>query len=67
VSGAMYLSVCVVLQLLPFEAWLRLLIGVLTGVVCYPMLSAIFRLEAFHEVIAILCKQLKINKPDRNC
>ncbi len=67
VSGAMYLSVCVVLQLLPSEAWLRLLIGVLTGIVCYPMLSAIFRLEAFHEVIAILCKQLKINKPDRNC
>ncbi len=59
VSGMMYLLVGAVLQLLPSEAWVRLVVGVLIGVFCYPTLSAIFRLEAFYEVVAIVRKQLK--------
>ena len=59
VSAAMYVVVRGVAPLLPGGVLLRLIAEVGAGVVCYLALSALFRLEAFREVTAILRAQLK--------
>lgn len=58
-SSAMYGAVRTVRMLLPDDALLRLCAGIGTGVVCYLLLSALFRLEAFGEVVGIVRKQLR--------
>lgn len=57
-AGAMYAAVRLTAWALPGNAWLRLAAQVAVGVVAYVLLSALFRLEAFREVTAIVRKQL---------
>ncbi len=58
VSGAMYLVVLGVAQLMPDHALLRLVCMIAAGAVSYLLFSFIFRLEAFTEVCSIVRKQL---------
>lgn len=58
VSAAMYAAVRIAGQLMVGDALLRLAVELATGVVTYVLLSALFRLEAFGEVVAILKKQI---------
>ena len=53
----MYALVRVTALAVPGNALLRLLAEVAAGVVSYVLLSALFRLEAFREVAAIVRKQ----------
>ena len=56
-AGAMYAVVRLTGLAVPGNALLRLLAEVGAGVVSYLLLSALFRLEAFGEVVAIVRKQ----------
>lgn len=56
-AGAMYAVVRLTGLAVPGNALLRLLAEVAAGVVSYLLLSALFRLEAFGEVVAIVRKQ----------
>ena len=58
VSAAMYGGVLLVAAAVPGGPLLRLMVEVAAGVVIYVVLSALFRLEAFAEVLAILKKQV---------
>ncbi|MEG1700752.1 MAG: lipopolysaccharide biosynthesis protein [Alistipes sp.] len=58
VSVAMYAAVWLVGIALPDQMMLRLLCKLVVGVVCYLVLSALFRLEAFREVTGIIKKQV---------
>ena len=58
VSAAMYGGVLLVAAAVPGGPLLRLMAEVAAGVVIYVVLSALFRLEAFAEVLAILKKQV---------
>ena len=42
---------------------LRLVAEIAAGALCYLLLSALFRLEAFREVVAIVRRQLKKRPP----
>ena len=57
VAGAMYALVRVTALAVPGNALLRLLAEVAAGVVSYVLLSALFRLEAFREVVALARRQ----------
>ena len=57
VSAAMYAVVRLTAAALPGDTLLRLMAEVTAGAVCYVLLSALFRLEAFREVAAIVRKQ----------
>lgn len=57
VSAAMYAVVRLTAQAVADNALLRLTAQVAAGIACYVLLSALFRLEAFREVMAILRKQ----------
>ena len=59
VSGTMYLLVRLTAAAIPGNDLVRLLAELATGVVSYLALSALFRLEAFREVTAIVRRQLK--------
>ncbi len=59
VSAAMYGSVRAVTALLPEVAPLRLAVGIGTGIGCFALLSALFRLEAFGEVRVLVLRQLE--------
>lgn len=58
VSAAMYSAVLVVAQLVPGAAPLRLMAEIAAGVATYVVLSAVFRLEAFAEVMSMVKKQI---------
>ena len=58
VSGTMYVLVRLSASILPGSDILRLVAELATGVVSYLVLSALFRLEAFREVTAIIKKQV---------
>ena len=55
----MYLLVRLTSAAIPGNDLVRLLAELATGVVSYLALSALFRLEAFREVTAIVRRQLK--------
>lgn len=57
VAGAMYAAVRLTAFALPGNALLRLMAEVAAGVASYVLLSALFRLEAFREVLALVRKQ----------
>ena len=57
VAGAMYAVVRLTALAVPGNALLRLLAEVAAGVVSYVLLSALFRLEAFREVVALARRQ----------
>lgn len=57
VSAAMYTAVRLTGTALPGNALLRLMAQIAVGAVSYAALSALFRLEAFREVVAIVKKQ----------
>lgn len=57
VSAAMYAAVRLTGRALPGNEWLRLFSEVAAGVAVYAALSALFRLEAFREVLAIVRRQ----------
>ena len=57
VVGALYALVRVMVLAVPGNALLRLLAEVAAGVVSYVLLSALFRLEAFREVVALARRQ----------
>ena len=59
VSAAMYAVVRLTAALLPGDTLLRLMAEVAAGGASFLLLSALFRLEAFREVVAILRRQLK--------
>ena len=59
VSGTMYLLVRLTAAAIPGNDLVRLLAELATGVVSYLALSALFRLEAFREVTAIVRRPLK--------
>ena len=63
VSAAMSAVVRLTAAAIPGNDLLRLVAEVAAGAVCYLLLSALFRLEAFREVVAIVRRQLK--KKDR--
>ena len=56
-AAAMYGAVRLTARAIPEHALLRLMAEVTAGAVCYLLLSALFRLEAFREVAAIVRKQ----------
>ena len=56
-AAAMYGAVRLTARAIPEHALLRLMAEVTVGAVCYVLLSALFRLEAFREVAAIVRKQ----------
>lgn len=58
VSVAMYAAVWLTGFAVPDNATLRLLAKIVAGVVTYAGLSALFRLEAFDEVVGIIKKQV---------
>lgn len=58
ISGAMYGAVRLAEWAFTGNGWLRLAAEVAVGAGCYVLLSAVFRLEAFREVTAIVRKQL---------
>ena len=58
VSVGMYVTVQLVAAVLPGHPLLRLITEVTVGVVSYLLYSALFRLEAFREVFAIIKKQI---------
>lgn len=58
VSGAMYLLVRLAGAFVKGGPLLRLMAGISVGVAVYVLLSALFRLEAFREVSALLKKQI---------
>ena len=62
-SAAMYAVVRLTAAAVPGNDLLRLVAEIAAGVLCYLLLSALFRLEAFREVVAIVRRQLK--KKDR--
>ena len=57
VTAAMYGAVRAVLLFLPFDGVLRLMIEIGVGVGVYVLLSAMFRLEAFRETVALVRRQ----------
>ena len=57
VAGGMYAFGRVTALAVPGNALLRLLAEVAAGVVSYVLLSALFRLEAFREVVALARRQ----------
>lgn len=57
-AGAMYAAVRLAGWAFAGNAWLRLAAEVAVGVASYVLLSALFRLEAFREVAAIVRKQM---------
>ena len=59
----MYLLVRLTAAAIPGNDLLRLVAEVAAGGACYLLLSALFRLEAFRELVAIVRRQLK--KTDR--
>lgn len=61
-SAAMY-AVVRLTAAVPGNDLLRLVAEIAAGALCYLLLSALFRLEAFREVVAIVRRQLK--KKDR--
>ena len=62
-SAAMYAVVRLTAAAIPGNDLLRLVAEVAAGGACYLLLSALFRLEAFRELVAIVRRQLK--KTDR--
>ena len=62
-SAAMYAVVRLTAAAIPGNDLLRLVAEVAAGAACYLLLSALFRLEAFRELVAIVRRQLK--KTDR--
>ena len=62
-SAAMYAVVRFTAAAVHGNALLRLVAEIAAGALCYLLLSALFRLEAFREVVAIVRRQLK--KKDR--
>ena len=62
-SAAMYAVVRLTAAAVPGNDLLRLVAEIAAGALCYLLLSALFRLEAFREVVAIVRRQLK--KKDR--
>ena len=62
-SAAMYAVVRITAAAIPGGDLLRLVAEVAAGAVCYLLLSALFRLEAFRELAAIVRRQLM--KKDR--
>ncbi len=60
-AGAMYAAVRGVGLLLPDNAVLRLAVEIATGVAVYAGISALFRLEAYREVVGIVRSQLRRN------
>lgn len=56
---AMYLAVRAVAWAIPDEGILRLMVEVVVGMASYLLLSALFRLEAFREVVDLLRRQLR--------
>jgi len=63
VSAAMYAVVRLTAAAIPGNDLLRLVAEVAAGAVCYLLLSALFRLEAYRELVSIVRRQLK--KKDR--
>ena len=59
----MYAVVRLTAAAVPGNDLLRLVAEIAAGALCYLLLSALFRLEAFREVLAIVRRQLK--KKDR--
>ena len=59
VAAAMYAVVRLTALTLPDNALLRLMAQVAAGIVSYVVLSAVFGLEAFREVVALIRRQLK--------
>lgn len=59
VAGAMYGVVRVTAVILPDNDLLRLVAGLFAGVATYVLFSALFRLEAFRETMAIVRTQLR--------
>ena len=59
VSAAMYATVRAVGLLIPQEGVLRLMAEIGAGALSYLLLSALFRLEAFREVVDLLRRQLR--------
>jgi hypothetical protein len=59
IALAMYAAVHASTLTIPDNALLRLLVEVVTGIASYSLLSALFRLEAFGEVMAIVRRQFK--------
>lgn len=58
-AGAMYAAVRITALALPGDALLRLVAEIAVGVTVYGALSALFRLEAFGEVLAIVRRRMK--------
>lgn len=57
-SLTMYFVTMGVGELLPYAAWLQLIVKILVGVVTYLLLSWAFGMEAFHEMVSIARRQL---------
>lgn len=57
VTAAMYGTVRVAVCFLPFGGVLRLMVEIAVGIVVYASLSAVFRLEAFRETVALVKRQ----------
>ena len=62
-TAAMYAAVRLTAAAIPGNDLLRLVAEIAAGAACYLLLSALFRLEAFREVVSIVRRQLK--KKDR--
>ena len=56
-AAAMYGAVRLTARAIPEHALLRLMAEVTAGAVSYVLLSALFRLEAFREVVALARRQ----------
>ncbi len=58
VTAAMYGTVRLTMRCLPFGDAGRLTVEIVVGIVVYVLLSAVFRLEAFRETVALVKRQL---------